>query len=124
MIAVTTFRVDEKDITTDPTSRTDGDTTTWLYDTATGLELKKTYADGSCVSKTYDRLNRLETLTKARGIITSYTYAPFTGELLSVSHSDNTQPWLYSYNHLGQMISVSDASGIRELSYDAYGKMI
>ena len=124
MIALTTFRVDEGDIITDPSNRTDGDTTTWLYDTATGLELKKTYADGSCVSKTYDRLNRLETLTKARGIITSYTYAPFTGELLSVSHSDNTQPWLYSYNHLGQMISVSDASGIRELSYDAYGRMI
>ena len=124
MIALTTFRADQGDITTDPSHRTDGDTTTWLYDTATGLELKKTYSDGSCVSRTYDRLNRLETLTKARGIITSYTYAPFTGELLSVSHSDNTQPWLYSYNHLGQMISVSDASGIRELSYDAYGRMI
>ena len=41
MIALTTFRVDEKDITTDPTSRTDGDTTAWLYDDATGLELKK-----------------------------------------------------------------------------------
>ena len=33
-------------------------TTTWLYDEATGLELKKTYADGSCVSRTYDELNR------------------------------------------------------------------
>ena len=31
--------------------------TTWLYHVATGLELKKTYADGSCVSKTYDGLN-------------------------------------------------------------------
>ena len=29
-----------------------GDTTTWLYHVATGLELKKTYADGSFVSKT------------------------------------------------------------------------
>ena len=124
LIALTTFRVDEGDITTDPSSRTDGDITRWLYDTATGLELKKTYADGSCVSKTYDRLNRLETLTKARGIVSSYAYAPLTGELVSVSHSDNTQPWLYSYNHLGQMISVSDASGIREFSYDAYGRMV
>ena len=60
MIALTTFRVDEKDITTDPTSRTDGDTTAWLYDDATGLELKKTYSDGSCISRTYDKLNRLE----------------------------------------------------------------
>ncbi|WP_295931970.1 RHS repeat-associated core domain-containing protein, partial [uncultured Akkermansia sp.] len=37
---------------------------------------------------------------------------------------DDTQPWFYAYNHLGQMISVCDASGTRELSYDAYGKMI
>lgn len=124
MIALTTFRADEGDITTDPSNRTDGDTTTWLYDTATGLELKKTYADGSCVSKTYDRLNRLETFTKARGIVTTYDYAPFTGELLSVSHSDNTHPWFYSYNHLGQMTSISDISGIRELTYDAYGRII
>lgn len=55
-----------------------------------GLNSKKTYADGSCVSKTYDTLNRLETLTKARGITTTYAYAPLTGELVSVSHSDGT----------------------------------
>jgi len=122
MIALTTFRADQGDITTDPSHRTDGDTTTWLYDTATGLELKKTYADGSCVSKTYNRLNRLKTLTRARGIVTTYQYAPATGELVSVSHSDNTQSWLYSYNHLGQMITVSDALGTREFSYDAYGR--
>ncbi|KAA3227287.1 RHS repeat protein, partial [Akkermansia sp. BIOML-A35] len=121
MVALTTFRAQEGDITSDPSDRTDGDTTTWLYDTATGLELKKTYADGSYVSKTYDRLNRLETLTKARGIVSSYAYAPLTGELVSVSHSDNTQPWFYAYNHLGQMTSVCDASGTRELCYDAYG---
>ena len=100
MIALTTFRADQGDITTDPSHRTDGDTTTWLYDTATGLELKKTYADGSCVSKTYNRLNRLKTLTRARGIVTTYQYAPATGELVSVSHSDNTQSWPVSYTHL------------------------
>ena len=46
MVALTTFRSNEEDITSDPSNRTDGDTTTWLYDEATGLELKKTYADG------------------------------------------------------------------------------
>ena len=124
MVSLTTFRADEGDITSDPSGRTDGDTTAWLYHVATGLELKKTYADGSCVSKTYDGLNRLETLTKARGIVTSYIYAPLTGELVSISHSDETIPWLYSYNHLGQVVSISDASGIREFSYDSYGRMI
>ena len=123
-VALTTFRADEEDITTNPSNRTDGDTTTWLYDVATGLELRKTYADGSCISKSYDKFNRLETLTQARGIVTTYEYAPFTGELISVSHSDATQPWLYSYNHLGQIISVSDASCIREISYDVYGRML
>ena len=124
MIALTTFRVDEKDITTDPTSRTDGDTTAWLYDDATGLELKKTYSDGSCISRTYDKLNRLKTLTKARGITTNYTYVPLTGELVSVTHSDSTPDWNFTYNHLGEMVAVSDASGRRELIYDIYGKMI
>ncbi|WP_240043684.1 hypothetical protein [Akkermansia sp. BIOML-A17] len=83
MVALTTFRANEGDITTDPSGRTDGDTTTWLYDPATGLELKKAYADGSCVSKTYDDLNRLKTLPKARCIPTTCAYAPLTGELVS-----------------------------------------
>ena len=89
IIALTTFRANEGDITVDPSGRTDGDTTRWLYDAATGLELRKTYADESCISKTYDRLNRLETLTKARGIVSTYAYAPFTGELVSITHNDS-----------------------------------
>ena len=124
MISLTTFRDGEGDITSDPSNRTDGDTTAWLYDEATGLELKKTYADGSFTSKTYDKFNRLETLTKARGIVTTYAYAPLTGELISVSHSDDTPGWKFTYNHIGQMTYVRDASGIRECSYDVYGNMI
>ena len=123
-ISLTTFRVGERDITTDPSGRTDGDTTTWLYDEATGLELKKTYADDSFVSKTYDDLNRLKTLTKARGIVTTYAYTQLTGKLISVTHNDGTPGWQFSYNHLGQMTSVQDASGLRELTYDAFGRMI
>ena len=122
MISLTTFRADERDITGDPSERPDGDTTTWFYDEATGLELKKTYADGSRISKTYDGLNRLETLTKARGVVTIYTYASLTGELVSVSYSDDTPGWEFTYNHIGQMTYVRDASGIREFSYDAYGR--
>ena len=48
----------------------------------------------------------------------------FTGELISVSYSDGTSPWIFSSNHLGQIISVYDASGLREFSYDSYGRMI
>ena len=124
MVTLTTFRADEGDITSDPSNPTDGDTTTGLYDEATGLKVKKTYADGSSTIKTYDKFNRLETLTKARGIVTTYAYAPLTGELVSVSHSDDTPGWKFTYNHLGQMTYVRDASGIRECSYDVYGNMI
>ncbi|MCD8062217.1 MAG: sugar-binding protein [Akkermansiaceae bacterium] len=124
MVSLTTFRIQEGNITSDPSDRSDGDTTTWLYDVATGLELKKTHADGSCISKTYDDLNRLETLTKSRSIVTTYAYAPLTGELVSVSHNDATPGWEFTYNHQGQMTSVRDASGLKEFSYDAYGNMI
>ena len=58
MTALTTFRADSGDITTDPTGRTDGDTTTWAYHPAAGVELSKTYADNSQVVKTYDALIR------------------------------------------------------------------
>ena len=44
--------------------------------------------------------------------------------MVSVSHNDNTPGWEFTYNHLGQMTSVRDASGIRECFYDAYGHMI
>ena len=44
--------------------------------------------------------------------------------MVSVSHNDNTPGWEFTYNRIGQMTSVRDASGIRECSYDAYGHMI
>ena len=56
--------------------------------------------------------------------VSTYAYAPLTGELVSVSHNDNTPGWEFTYNRIGQMTSVRDASGIRECSYDAYGHMI
>ena len=56
--------------------------------------------------------------------VSTYAYAPLTGELVSVSHNDNTPGWEFTYNHLGQMTYVRDASCIRECSYDAYGHMI
>ncbi|MHA3691458.1 RHS repeat domain-containing protein [Akkermansia sp. AKK6] len=124
LVSLTTFRTDAGDITSNPSERIDGDTTTWLYDKTTGLELKKTYADGSYLSRTYDTFNRPKTLIKARGIITMYQYELLTGELVSVSHNDGTPGWKFTYNHLGQMISIQDASGLRKLSYDAYGRMI
>ncbi|MBV4202076.1 hypothetical protein KSY93_12705, partial [Akkermansia muciniphila] len=60
LVSLTTFRAaQEGDIAEDPSDRADGDTTTWSYDEATGLETRKTYADGTHVDKTWDAFNRL-----------------------------------------------------------------
>ena len=47
MISLTTFREDAGDITADPTGRTDRDITALGYDDATGLLIRKTWADGT-----------------------------------------------------------------------------
>ena len=109
-------------ISTNPRERTDGDTTTWQYHDPTGLELCKTYADGSQVHKTYDAFNRLATETDARGVVKTHIYDQERGLLLSTSYSDATTPREFAYNHLGQLTQVTDDAGTRTLSYNAYGE--
>lgn len=74
MISLTTFREDAGDITADPTGRTDGDVTTWSYDDATGLLIRKTWADGTHEDTAYNALNFKSTLTDARGVVTTWGY--------------------------------------------------
>ena len=121
MVSLTTYRNPASDITTDPADM-QGDVTTWVYDPATGLELRKTYADNSCVVKTYDAFNRLETETTARGKVKTHSYESARGLLLSTTYSDSTTPRSYAYNHLGQLTQVTDAAGIRSIGYNTYGK--
>ena len=111
-----------------------GDTTTWAYDPATGLELSKTYADNTSVAKTYDAFNRLETETNARGTVKRHTYEPARGLLLGTTwyHPaqegeeavvDSSSPaQSFAYNHLGQLTQVTDAAGIRTIGYNHYGE--
>ncbi len=47
LVGLTTFRADEETISSASSERTDGDTTRWSYDDATGLELSKTYGGWS-----------------------------------------------------------------------------
>ena len=121
MARLTTYRNPAGDITTDP-SGMQGDITTWVYDPATGLELRKTYADNSSVVKTYDAFNRLETETTARGKVKTHSYETTRGLLLGTAYSDSTTPRSYAYNHLGQLTQVTDAAGIRIIGYNAYGE--
>ena len=121
-ISLTTYRADSETITTDPTERTDGDTTRWEYDEATGLEIKKIYADGSSIAKTYSSDNFVAQTTNARGIQHTYTYDPLTNALLAIAYSDrNTASVQYRYNHLGLLIQVTDASGTRTINYNDKG---
>ncbi|WP_233468605.1 RHS repeat-associated core domain-containing protein [Akkermansia muciniphila] len=117
MTSLTTFREDAGDITTDPTGRTDGDVTTWSYDDATGLLIRKTWADGTHEDTTYNALNLRSTLTDARGVVTTWGYNLKKGVNNSVSYSDSTPGIQYAYNHLNQLTQVTDASGTRVLTY-------
>ena len=124
MTALTTFRADSGDITTDPSERTDGDTTTWAYHPAAGVELSKTYADNSQVVKTYDAFNRPATETNARGIVKTLSYDAATGQLTGISFSDDETPsQSFAYNILGQLTQVTDAAGTRTLAYNEYSEL-
>ncbi|WP_302014562.1 RHS repeat-associated core domain-containing protein [uncultured Akkermansia sp.] len=129
LVALTTFRVSNEDISTDPRERTDGDVTTWNYDNATGLVTAKTYADGHGESYSYDNWNRLVEKQQSRTVdeegthlTTSYAYDPQTGNLVSISHNDATPAVVYTYNHLNLLIQVADDSGIRTIAYNQYNE--
>ena len=122
MTTLTTFRAGAETISVDPADRTDGDTTTWTYHDATGLELRKTYTDGHGSTKTYDANNRLATLTNARGTVQTNTYQALTGLLTGIEFSDDTTPQSFAYNILGQLTQVTDAAGTRTFAYNEYGE--
>ena len=122
LISLTTFRVAYETISTDPTGRTDGDTTTWGYHDASGMEISKTYADGKGVTKTYDAYNRLLTETDGRGVVKTHSYEQARGLLLGTTYSDGTTARTYTYNHLGQLTQVVDDAGTRTIGYNAYNE--
>ena len=122
MTSLTTFRAGTETVSTDPSDRTDGDITTWSYHNASGMETAKTYADNTSVVKTYDAYNRVLTETDARGNIKTHSYEHARGLLLGTTYSDSTSPRTYTYNHLGQPTQVTDAAGVRTLSYNTYGE--
>ena len=122
MTSLTTFRCPDAVITADPSERAAKDTTTWTYHDASGLETAKAYEDNSSVVKTYDAYNRVLTETDARGKVKVHTYEQARGLLLGTSYNDSTSPRAYTYNHLGQPTQVTDATGVRTLSYNSYGE--
>ncbi|MGB0370139.1 MAG: RHS repeat-associated core domain-containing protein [Opitutales bacterium] len=96
---------------------TGGDTTTWDYNAATGLLMRKEYADGKGTDYTYNASNRLEKRVWARGIITTYVYDQSTGELLLTDYSDTTPDVTNTYDRMGRSDTVTDTSGLRTYAY-------
>ncbi len=125
LISLTSFRADEGDISIDPTGRTDGDTTRWNYHPASSLELNKTYADNSTISKTYDSFGRLATEISARGLVKSLSYLSATGELSGIEFTNDAAPaQTFAYTLTGKLASVTDAAGTRTFTYNEYDELV
>ncbi|MBM3853909.1 MAG: hypothetical protein FJ399_12265, partial [Verrucomicrobia bacterium] len=146
--AMRTFRNPAQDFTTatwplsddgadpynpDPTAWSSGDKTTWSFDPATGLLASKTDAANRTVTYTYNHALQLETRDWARRlnpndpnsarVRTTYAYSSTTGEQTGIAYNDATPALGYTYNRLGQLLTVQDAtssgsSDLRDFSYD------
>ncbi len=109
------------------------DVTTWVHDEATGVLLKKIYADGKGPKYEYHPDGRLKKRTWARGLQTHYEYDPATlaqtktwyadaeGNAIEETHS---APIILQHNRSGQVIAVDDATGRRTFERDEFGREI
>lgn len=99
-----------------------GDTTTWLYDEASGVMTNKVYADGKGPIYTYTIDGKLSQRIWARGIVTDYTYDGW-GNLTNTVYSDGTPTISLFYDSLGRQIKANDAAGITTFLYDSFGSL-
>lgn len=101
-----------------PSSPGTGDTTTWVYDTGTGLVSSTIDAATRTVSQTFNASGSIATITNARSITKTFGYDNATGELTGITYSDSTPGISYTYTRLGQVATVNDnVTGIRTFTY-------
>lgn len=122
LTSLSTWRATGEEITTNPTTRTDGDSTLWHYDDASGMLLSKSHADGTHQDYAYNSLNFMVKKTDARGIVTTYAWNMIKGVCERIEYSDGTATQEFFYNHLGNLYRVLDASGMRDISYNTYNE--
>jgi RHS repeat-associated protein len=101
-----------------PTGAGTADTTTWSYDSPSGLQTSKQDPVNPAVTQTYNLRGQTATRTLSRGTVTTYSYDAGTGELLGQTYSDSTPAIGYTYNRQGKMATVTDATGLRTFNYD------
>ena len=102
--------------------------TSWSYNSR-GQMIAKTYADNSSVVYTYNGDGQLLTRTWARQangapLVTSYTYDA-AGRQTGYSYSDGTTPAVtQTLNFLDQPVTVTDAAGTRNFTYNADHRLV
>ena len=107
------------------TTYKDSDTpqvTTWIYNSRGNLASKK-YPNNNGPSYTYNADGNLLTRTWERNITTSYTYDN-AGRLLTQSYSDNTPGISATYDYLDRIVSLTDASGTRNFTYNTQHQLV
>ena len=80
--------------------------------------IQREYANGSILSYEYNNLGQLVEFVNANGISSYYEYN-LLGQLVDESYSDDTIGIQWTYNRLGEISSITDASGTR--TYNAQG---
>ncbi|TWT40527.1 tRNA3(Ser)-specific nuclease WapA precursor [Phycisphaerae bacterium RAS1] len=116
--SLTTFRGDAAWSGATWPSGVSGDTTTWILDDASGVLLRKEYADGEGTDFTYLADGRLKIRTWARGVTTTYTYFGESGapagdgnELWKTDYSDATPDVTNVRDRAGRLLSSSQTGG-------------
>ena len=95
-----------------------GELTTWTFDDASGLITAKTDAANKSVIYAYSIDGKLTKRTWARGTTTNYFYDVATGELINIDYENDTTNIAYTYNRLGQVMTIQDAAGTRSFLYN------
>ncbi|OAM91696.1 RHS repeat-associated core domain-containing protein [Termitidicoccus mucosus] len=93
------------------------DTTEFTRNLQDGSLAGRTDAKNKTTGYTYNIRGQIATITSPRSITTTHTYDTSTGELLTVSHSDGTPGTAHTYDNLGRVATVQDASGYRTFTY-------
>lgn len=74
------------------------------------------------VKHTYDKANRVTSITDQRGLTTQYRYNSFGNKIAQVS--PDTGETQYGYDEAGNMVSKTDARGVvTEYRYDVLGRV-
>ena len=104
----------------DPNDSDSGDTTTWVHEDATGLVVRKIYADGNGPTYTYSPDGKLTRTTWARGAWVENVYDKW-GRLVEVKHNDDSLDIIQTYDVFGRLRSSATAAATYNYTYDDVG---